>query len=284
MSAAALLAVVLAASPAPITAARTHLREGKLDEVLFDLQGQKFDGAADKKAAAEVLAQTAQKCFAANDDLMALQLAQMALTHDKAQAVANEIAARASLKQQQFADAEAYADAWLSSAKSGEARLFRAQLALDQADWDKAIAVLKEGTFTGDEAVKAELLRKKAQGEKRAQLGAMREVKTLEATVDLAAREAKTLPPDTKPVGTGEVVVYSTAWCGYCQQAVAWFRRKKVPFVQKDVEKDPTAKPEIEKKLAERKETWGGGVPLIDAGGTFIFGFDKKKLEAIYGR
>lgn len=281
----ALLSVVLLAEPSSLAAASAHLDAGQVDEVLFDLQGQKFESAKDQRTAARLLAEGASRSLAANDDLMALQLAQMALGYEKANAGANEIAARASLKQQQFADAEKYADGWVAVTKSADAKLFRAQLALDQADWDKALATLKDGAFTGAQAEQAELIRKRAKSERDAQKGAMSEVKALEAAMIKAAAEAKSLKAaPTEVRRSDEVIVYTTAWCGFCRRVKAWLNERKVAFVEKDIERDPAAAPELARKMAQQRIKQQGGVPWTDVRGVLVRGFDPPKLEAALQR
>lgn len=272
------LFVLLSAEPASLAAAKQHLAQGKLDDVLFDLQGQKFENPNQAKAAADVLAQTAARSFQANDDLMALQLSQMALSHDKAHPTANETAARASLRQQQFEDAERYGDAWLAVTKSSAARLFRAQLALDQAEWQRAAKLIDEGSFEGAELERASRIRDTAKSELESQRGAMSEVKALEAAMEKAAADARKLQP-VAVARSGEVIVYSAVWCGYCTRVKSWLAQRKVAFIEKDIEKDPAAAPELASKIAAAKLRPEGGVPWTDVRGTLVRGYDPKRLE-----
>ena len=39
-----------------------------------------------------------------------------------------------------------------------------------------------------------------------------------------------------------DIVLYSTAWCGYCRKARSYMRRNGIAFTEYDIEKDPLAK------------------------------------------
>jgi glutaredoxin len=279
MISASIILLLLAAEPASLTAAKGHLKAGKLDEVLFDLQNQKFEG-KDKESAADVLAQTASKSLAANDDLMALQLAQMSLSYAQTQPIANEVAARASRKLEQFADAERYGDGWLKATNSDEARLFRAELAVEGTDWNKAIDLLSEGRFSGPQIARAQKLRDTAKQARAEQLIALSEVRAMELAMSRAAEDAAKLKEAAPAAKSGDVIVYSTTWCGYCKRLKSYLTSKNVRFIEKDVEKDPTAAPELARKMTQANMRPSGGVPWTDVRGTLVGGYDVPKLEA----
>ncbi len=94
-----------------------------------------------------------------------------------------------------------------------------------------------------------------------------------------AARGQGEAPPALPPPD-GSVVVYSAEWCGYCKKAKAWLSGKQVPFVERDVEKTPGAQAELQAKLRAGNVP-GGGVPVIDWGGTLVMGFDVASLERL---
>lgn len=277
--------LLLTAEPASLTAARGHLEAGKVDEVLFELEGQTIPE-EHKAATADVLGQAASKTLAANDDLLALQLAQMALRHAPNHAVANEVAARASLNQQQFESAERYGDAWFLATNSAQARLFRAQLALDQADWSTASALLDDASLSKmnpAQKTAGERIRNKAKEEQAERVGAINQVKSLEAAMEKAAANARKLAVAAPAVSVNaQVVVYTTAWCGYCKQAKAWLAQRNIPFVEKDVEKDQGAAMELAQKAAAARVR-PGGVPVIDFRGSLVLGFDKRRLAELSG-
>lgn len=77
-----------------------------------------------------------------------------------------------------------------------------------------------------------------------------------------------------------EVIVYKASWCGVCKQAAAFLRERKVPFIERDVEKDPAAAAEMQRKAKAAGKS-PRGVPVIDFRGHLLLGFDRNALEAL---
>ncbi len=73
-----------------------------------------------------------------------------------------------------------------------------------------------------------------------------------------------------------DITLYSTSWCGYCRRARSWFQSQGIPFVEKDIEKDPEGAVEY-----KAKANGYGGVPLIDVNGTTVRGFDQRQVAAL---
>ena len=277
-----LLALLVSATP--LEDAKAHLAAGKLDDVLFDLDGKSIP-AAERPTAAAVLAEAARAALQAKDLVLSLQFAQMALRFDAKEPLALETGARASLAQKQFDPAEDYADRWMKAApKSGRARLLRAEIALEEGEWTKVLALTREiDTKTLSEAERTRLLEivraatQEIGDRSAARTQAQAFERQLEEQVAQARETIRASAPtvsDAKPV-----VVYSAAWCGYCREAKRWLSEHQVPFVEKDIEKDEDAAAE----LAEKKKAAGrgrqGGVPWIDTGSELIHGFDVPLLE-----
>ena len=78
-----------------------------------------------------------------------------------------------------------------------------------------------------------------------------------------------------KGASAGSVVMYSTSWCGYCKQAAAHFRRNKIAFSERDIEKS-------ERAALEYRQLKGRGVPVILIGDQRMNGFDAKVFDRIY--
>lgn len=78
------------------------------------------------------------------------------------------------------------------------------------------------------------------------------------------------------------VILYGTSWCGACRTARQYFLAHNVPFMDKDVEKDPTAAKELQKK-AVRFGVATDRVPILDVRGRLLIGFDPKRVEALLG-
>jgi len=72
-----------------------------------------------------------------------------------------------------------------------------------------------------------------------------------------------------------EVVMYSTAWCGYCKKARKYFKANNISFTEYDIEKDARAK-------KRHREMGARGVPVILVGKKRMNGFSEQGFERIY--
>ncbi|MHB8416766.1 MAG: glutaredoxin family protein [Myxococcales bacterium] len=90
---------------------------------------------------------------------------------------------------------------------------------------------------------------------------------------------------ETGDGGTGAgplVTIYGTSWCGACRAAREHFKQRHVPFADKDIEKDPAAARELERK-AKRAGLRLGGVPVLEVGGKLMMGFDADAVDRLLG-
>ena len=69
------------------------------------------------------------------------------------------------------------------------------------------------------------------------------------------------------------VKVYSTTWCPWCKMAKDFLKQNKIPFEDINVEEDPKAAQEMIDKSGQT------GVPVIDANGKIIIGFNREELK-----
>lgn len=69
------------------------------------------------------------------------------------------------------------------------------------------------------------------------------------------------------------VKVYSTTWCGFCKQAMAYFDSIGVKYEDINVEQDRKAAEEMVEKTGQM------GVPVIEIGDTVIVGYDRPKID-----
>ena len=76
--------------------------------------------------------------------------------------------------------------------------------------------------------------------------------------------------------GEPRVVMYATAWCGYCQKAREYFVANKISYVEFDIEKDRAAHRDYE---ALR----GSGTPLLYHGYARLSGFNASRMESDLG-
>ncbi len=111
-------------------------------------------------------------------------------------------------------------------------------------------------------------------------------------TLASAAPRAPPSPTGSAPDPTGTdapkqdtrtvVVIYGAEWCGACHEAARYLRRKGIPYVDKDVEKDPAAAREMQQKLA-KNGLHEGSIPVIDVRGKVMIGFNPAEIDAALG-
>ncbi len=92
------------------------------------------------------------------------------------------------------------------------------------------------------------------------------------------AGASPTTPPGTKPV----VTIYGTSWCGACRAAREYMMAHKIPFADKDIERDPAAARELAEKAAKMGIPTDR-VPILDVRGRLLLGFDRARVEALLG-
>ncbi len=81
----------------------------------------------------------------------------------------------------------------------------------------------------------------------------------------------------------GDVVIYGASWCGACRAAAAHLRRRGVSFEEKDIERDPGARAEMQRK-AQAAGIRPSGIPVIDFRGTILTGFDQRRIDQLIGQ
>lgn len=70
-----------------------------------------------------------------------------------------------------------------------------------------------------------------------------------------------------------EVVLYATAWCGYCEKTRRLFSENQIRYIEHDIEKSPSAHREF-------KRLGGKGVPLVRIERELIFGYVPEQIIA----
>ncbi len=101
-----------------------------------------------------------------------------------------------------------------------------------------------------------------------------------EAAVAVDSGAAPPLPAAAG--GAPVVTLYGTSWCGACRAARQYFSGRKIPFVDKDIERDAGAARELASKAAKMGIPTDR-VPVIDVRGRLLLGFDKARIEALLG-
>lgn len=74
----------------------------------------------------------------------------------------------------------------------------------------------------------------------------------------------------------GKVVLYSTAWCGYCKRAIAYMQQKNIPFVERNIETSSSNKAEYTRLGGK------GPVPFIVFGDKTLQGFSESSFDQNY--
>lgn len=107
--------------------------------------------------------------------------------------------------------------------------------------------------------------------------------KASRAWFDAQVDRAKPQPPAPPANEEASVIVYKASWCGACKSAAAYLRSRHVQFIEKDVEKEPGASEEMQRK-AQAKGLRPRGVPVIDFRGEIMLGFDQARLSDLIDR
>lgn len=80
--------------------------------------------------------------------------------------------------------------------------------------------------------------------------------------------------PEVKP-GVKNVVMYSTARCGYCKQARAYFQSRNIAFTEKKIDEDRAA-------WNEYQQLGATGVPVIIVGRQRMNGFRQASFDQLF--
>lgn len=91
---------------------------------------------------------------------------------------------------------------------------------------------------------------------------------------EIQPREQSTRPAKRN---NRRVVIYSTDWCGVCKRAKNYFKTRKIPFQEHDVEKSARGKQEFQR-------LGGKGVPIILVGDQRMHGFSEAGFESLYNQ
>ena len=84
------------------------------------------------------------------------------------------------------------------------------------------------------------------------------------------------------PAGSPVVTIYGTSWCGACRSARQYLTERRIPFADKDIERDPAAARELNDK-ASKMGIPTDRVPIIEVRGRLLQGFDRARIDALLG-
>lgn len=111
----------------------------------------------------------------------------------------------------------------------------------------------------------------------------------------LPRRPAPAAPPASAPkpggaatvagVGADDVLLFSTEWCPHCRHARDFLKARGVRFTERDVEKDPKARPLLGElgKAAGVDPALLGSVPVLWVKGRLLLGFDEQAVARALG-
>ena len=74
-----------------------------------------------------------------------------------------------------------------------------------------------------------------------------------------------------------KIVLFSTSTCSWCRRAKRYFRERRVPFKEINVERDPVAARDIVRKIGQTR------VPMIKIVNRWLVGFDNERIEKELG-
>ncbi|MGJ8618710.1 MAG: glutaredoxin family protein [Methylophilaceae bacterium] len=70
------------------------------------------------------------------------------------------------------------------------------------------------------------------------------------------------------------VILYATAWCGYCKKMRGFLAENNINYIEYDVEKSEEGRKQHEALNAR-------GVPVLDIKGTIIYGYDLNNTKHV---
>jgi mycoredoxin len=79
---------------------------------------------------------------------------------------------------------------------------------------------------------------------------------------------------EVSPIKHENVILYATAWCGYCKKMRAFLAENNINYIEYDVEKSEAGRKQHEALNAR-------GVPVLDIKGTIIYGYDIKNTKHV---
>lgn len=75
----------------------------------------------------------------------------------------------------------------------------------------------------------------------------------------------------------GDVVLYATSWCGYCQKTREMLADQGVRYVEYDIEKSDVG-------LRQYVALNGNGVPVLTVGREVVHGFNESRIRDLLKR
>jgi mycoredoxin len=80
--------------------------------------------------------------------------------------------------------------------------------------------------------------------------------------------------PDYAAEHGGKVIIYGTAWCGYCTQARNLLNKNAIAFYEYDIEKSRIGREQFQR-------LGGNGTPLLLINGEVVKGYNPARILAL---
>lgn len=71
------------------------------------------------------------------------------------------------------------------------------------------------------------------------------------------------------------VILYATAWCGYCKKTRAFLAKNNIEYTEYDIEKS-------EEGRQQHQALGGNGIPVLDIKGTIIHGYSVEDMKSVF--
>jgi mycoredoxin len=84
-------------------------------------------------------------------------------------------------------------------------------------------------------------------------------------------------PPDFGAAYDGKVILYATAWCGYCKKVRELLEENGIPYHEYDIEKSSVGREQY-------KRLGGKGVPVLLIGDVVVKGYNPSKILKLAGK
>lgn len=103
---------------------------------------------------------------------------------------------------------------------------------------------------------------------------------SFEAQIEVATGPTEVAETGAGAEGAGgaEVIIYGASWCSACRSTAAFLREQNVPFVERDIEREPGARQAM-MEAAQAAGVSPNGIPVIDFSGEIITGFNRARLQ-----
>ena len=137
----------------------------------------------------------------------------------------------------------------------------------------------KDGRFPVETLAREQYEREKQEAAARAAEQAAMAQQKAQASTPPAAQMT---PAEINSIGT-RVIMYATRHCPVCIKARRWLLEQKIPYVEKDIEKDQKAAEDLARKGAAQKVPVNG-VPVFEIGGHLLPGFDPGMIKQLLAK